>query len=109
MLLSRLLQQGMINPDQIKRADVLERADESYLSLTPRCSIKRLEKDYLYHIESGTRVPLGSFHAPDAYRGEWRCDLHPRSSPDGRWVVIDSAHGGDGRQLYLIDVGDIVD
>ncbi len=39
---------------------------------------------YLYHVESGRRVPLGSFHAPEAYRGEWRCDLHPRSSPDGR-------------------------
>jgi hypothetical protein len=63
---------------------------------------------YLYHVESGRRVPLGSFYAPEAYQGEWRCDLHPRFSPDGRRVVIDSAHGGDGRQLYLIDIGEIV-
>jgi hypothetical protein len=72
---------------------------------------------YLYHVASGRRVPLGSFQAPEPYRGEWRCDLHPRSSPDGRQVVVDSAHGslapsgveGAGRQLYLIDIGDIVD
>ena len=67
----------------------------------------RKQRLYLYHVESGARVPLGSFDAPQAYRGEWRCDLHPRASPDGRWVVIDSAHGGNGRQLYLIDIGDI--
>ena len=39
---------------------------------------------------------------------EWRCDLHPRVSPDGRLITIDSPHGGDGRQMYLIDVGTLV-
>jgi len=34
--------------------------------------------------------------------------LHPRSSPDGKAVIIDSPHGGDGRQLHLIDVSEIV-
>jgi len=42
------------------------------------------------------------------YRGEWRCDLHPRSDSTGTKVVIDSTHGGEGRQLYLIDVAEIV-
>jgi hypothetical protein len=64
---------------------------------------------YLYHVASGRRVPLGDFHTPEPYTGEWRCDLHPRSSPDGRWVAVDSAHGGDGRQLYLIDISGIID
>jgi len=40
--------------------------------------------------------------------GEWRCDLHPRSDSTGTKVVIDSTHGGEGRQLYLIDVAEIV-
>jgi hypothetical protein len=79
--------------------------------------LNRSQHLYLYHVTTGERVPLGSFHAPEAYRGEWRCDLHPRFSPDGRWVVVDSAHKGHarseggayGRQLYLIDIGDIVD
>jgi len=63
---------------------------------------------YLYHVETGRHVPLGSFYAPESYRGEWRCDLHPRFSPDGRRIVIDSTHGGDGRQMYLLDIGQIV-
>jgi Tol biopolymer transport system component len=59
---------------------------------------------YLYHVASQKKVLLGSFFAPPEYRGEWRCDTHPRFSPDGRSVVIDSAHGGNGRQMYLIDI-----
>jgi hypothetical protein len=63
---------------------------------------------YLYEIASGRRVPVGNFHSPPAYTGEWRCDTHPRSSPDGRKVSVDSPHGGNGRQLYLIDISGIV-
>ncbi|MEZ5355289.1 MAG: hypothetical protein R2762_21860 [Bryobacteraceae bacterium] len=63
----------------------------------------RLQHVYLYDTRSGTRHPLGSFHSPREYTGEWRCDTHPRFSPDGKKVVIDSAHAG-GRQLYLLDV-----
>jgi|GEM_PF-4380291 len=35
---------------------------------------------------------------------EWRCDLHPRTSNDGNFVCIDSTHGGNGRQPYLLDL-----
>jgi len=69
---------------------------------------QRLQNPYLYHLPSGRRVPLGHFHLPAAYTGEWRCDLHPRFSPNGRSVVIDSPHTGAGRQLHLIDIGGIV-
>lgn len=67
----------------------------------------RNQNPYLYHVPSGRRVWLGHFHSPPAYTGEWRCDTHPRSSNDGRCVVIDSAHTGS-RQLHLIDISDIV-
>jgi hypothetical protein len=67
---------------------------------------ERLQHLYLYEIASGRKVPLGSYAAPPEYTGEWRCDLHPRSSPDGRTVAIDSAHGGNGRQIYLLDISD---
>jgi hypothetical protein len=67
----------------------------------------RLQHVYLYDTQTLTRHPLGDFHSPPEYTGEWRCDTHPRFSPDGRKVVIDSAHNG-GRQLYLIDVSAIV-
>ncbi len=66
----------------------------------------RLQHVYLYDTVSKVRRPLGDFHSPAEYTGEWRCDTHPRFSPDGKKVVIDSAHNG-GRQLYLLDIGDL--
>ena len=63
---------------------------------------------YLYNTLDGRRVDLGRFHSPAAYAGEWRCDTHPRFSRDGRTVCIDSPHGGDGRQLYELDLSSIV-
>ncbi|NUQ66005.1 MAG: hypothetical protein HUU20_26390 [Pirellulales bacterium] len=68
----------------------------------------RNQNVYLYHVAGGRRVPLGSFHSPPEYKGEWRCDTHPRYSPDGRTVIIDSPHTGEGRQLYRIDISGIV-
>lgn len=62
---------------------------------------------YLYHVPSGRRVDLGHFPSPKAYRGEWRCDTHPRSNDDGTLVAIDSPHDG-GRQVYLLDIREIV-
>ena len=69
---------------------------------------QREQHPYLYDVASGKRVPLGHFRLPPEYTGEWRCDTHPRFSPDGRKVVIDSPHGGNGRQLYLIDIAALV-
>ena len=69
---------------------------------------ERIQHLYLYHVATDRRVPLGSFPTAPEYTGEWRCDLHPRFSRDGRKVVIDSTHEGNGRQLYLLDIGDIV-
>lgn len=63
---------------------------------------------YLYEVASGRRVSLGKFAAPPEYRGEWRCDTHPRHSPDGRLLCFDSPHGGQGRQMHLIDISAIV-
>lgn len=64
---------------------------------------ERLQHVYLYDTVNNKRVPLGDFLSPKEYTGEWRCDTHPRFSPDGRKAVIDSAHLG-GRQMHLIDL-----
>ena len=69
---------------------------------------ERNQNPYLYHVATGRRVPLGHFSQPKEYRGEWRCDTHPRFSPDGKLVCIDSPHTGEGRQLHLIDISGIV-
>ena len=69
----------------------------------------RNQKPYLFHVPSGKRFPLGEFMLPRQYKGEWRCDTHPRSSNDGRTICIDSPHTGSGRQLHLIDTSAILD
>ena len=66
------------------------------------------QAEYLYHVPTGRRYPIGRFHSPEAYTGEWRCDLHARFSPKGDTVVFDSTHGGDGRQVYLVDIGGFI-
>lgn len=67
---------------------------------------------YLFDTQTSKRYSLGHFYQAPKYREDkpfvsWRCDLHPRSSPDGRKVIIDSPHAG-GRQMYLIDISGIV-
>jgi hypothetical protein len=69
---------------------------------------ERKQTVYLYHSKTGKTVTLGRFHLPPEYSGEWRCDTHPRFSPDGRKVIIDSPHLGRGRQMHLIDISSIV-
>ena len=69
---------------------------------------QRKQHVYLYHVATGRTVSLGRFYLPPEYKGEWRCDTHPRFSPDGRSVIIDSPHGGNGRQMHLIDISRIV-
>ncbi len=61
----------------------------------------------VYDTETGARADIGRFLSPKKYSGEIRCDLHPRWSRDGKQVCIDSLHEGH-RQLYVIDISDIV-
>ena len=70
---------------------------------------ERQQELYLYHIPSRTRVDLGCFNSPPRYTKGLRCDLHPRLSRSGTKVVIDSPHDGNGRQIYLIDIEDILE
>jgi len=69
---------------------------------------QRQQQLYLFDVSSGQRHEIGAFELPEPYRGEWRCDLHPRSSNDGLTVCIDSPHAGAGRQLHLIDISEFL-
>lgn len=60
----------------------------------------------LYRWATGERIDIGRFHAPPMV-WETRCDLHPRWSPDGRKICLDSVHEGS-RRMYVLDVGEIV-
>jgi hypothetical protein len=68
----------------------------------------RMQEIYLYYPERDARISLGKFLSPSPYTGEWRCDTHPRLNRDGTKIVFDSPHGDEGRQLHLIDIGNIV-
>jgi len=61
----------------------------------------------LYDTENNRRFDIGSFYTDPNLGKENRCDLHPRWSPDGRQVCIDSVHER-ARQRYIIDVGGLV-
>ncbi|MEX2579950.1 MAG: hypothetical protein WD342_12905 [Verrucomicrobiales bacterium] len=65
---------------------------------------ERFQTPHLYHPASDKRIDLGHFPSPPVYTGEWRVDTHPRLSRDAKRLCIDSAHGGEGRQMHLIDI-----
>ncbi|MBK6283744.1 MAG: hypothetical protein IPF54_14805 [Draconibacterium sp.] len=69
----------------------------------------RFQHVYLYNTENDTRIPLGDFYAPETYKGEWRCDTHPRSGNNGKIVCIDCPVENKGRQLILMDISKIVE
>ncbi len=64
---------------------------------------------FLFHRPTKLFVPLAKLKALAAKRGIFRVDLHPRCSRDGRIVSFDATFEGFGRQLYMIDIGYILD
>lgn len=66
------------------------------------------ERDvWLYDLARKRRFDLAHFKSPPRYSGAIRCDLHPRWSPKGGLVAVDSAHAGY-RQVVILNVSDIV-
>ena len=53
------------------------------------------------------KILIGTFYSPMKYYGYKRCDLHPRWSPDGNFISIDSTHE-DKRKTFLIDVSKVL-
>jgi hypothetical protein len=65
---------------------------------------QRQQRPYLYQISTGKRVWLAELQSPEEYYAEFRCDTHPCASRSGQLISVDSPHGGNGRQVYVIDV-----
>jgi hypothetical protein len=63
---------------------------------------------FLYHRPTGVFVPLARLHST-AGDGIYRIDLQARTSRNGRTLTIDSSYEGLGRQLYVMDIGYILD
>jgi hypothetical protein len=68
----------------------------------------RHQRLFIFDTHSGECITLGRFFAPWVFSGGLRCDLHPRWSPDGRWISFDSAYNGF-RRTFFLDIHDIVD
>jgi hypothetical protein len=106
-----LYEDGTANVAAVGPDDMIVNGHNTYLPGTDNAWVlndtypdaQRYQHPYLYHPASRRKIALGKFFSPPAYAGEWRCDLHPRASRDGKFVCIDSPHAG-GRQLYLIDL-----
>ncbi len=47
---------------------------------------------YLYSLDKGLGIKVGEFFSPIRYRGQVRCDLHPRWDRTGKRVCIDSTY-----------------
>lgn len=64
----------------------------------------------LYHRPTKLFVPLEKLRSTvDSEGGLFRVDFHPRLSRDGRMLSIDASYEGLGRQMYVIDIGYILD
>jgi ADP-ribosylglycohydrolase len=63
---------------------------------------------FLYHLPTKRFVPLARLKST-APTNVYRVDLHPRLSRDRRMVCIDATHEGLGRQMYVLDIGHILD
>ena len=68
---------------------------------------ERLSDLMLYDVRRRAKVTLGKLHSPEPFRGDIRCDLHPRWSRDAKTVSFDSIHEGS-RQIYLADISGLV-
>lgn len=68
----------------------------------------RYRRLLLFELSCGRCLEVGRFLAPWAFDGPKRCDLHPRWSPDGQWISIDSAHEGL-RRSYVLGVAELLE
>ena len=67
----------------------------------------RMQRLLLYDMQNATTRELARFFSPFRFHGTKRCDFHPRWSPDGRFVSIDTVETGQ-RKMRLLDVSRFV-
>jgi len=60
---------------------------------------------YLANIKTGEVTELAALYSPFRYRGQVRCDLHPRWDRQGSHICFDSTFQGQ-RSMYVLEVPD---
>jgi hypothetical protein len=64
---------------------------------------------FMFHRPSKLFVPLARLRATAPRKEIYRVDIHARCRRDGRVVCIDATHETLGRQMYIVDIGYILD
>lgn len=67
----------------------------------------RMQKLFLYDMKNVKVIPLLEVYQSPRFMNQTRCDLHPRFSPDGRFVFFDTVYTGK-RQLCYVDVSSVL-
>lgn len=106
-----------VSKDEIDLVPVLNRYSDGHPSVSPdgRWIIADTYPDrsrkrslILYDLDKEELTTVGNFFAPLEFTGEQRCDLHPRFSPNGTAVSIDSVHNGR-RYSYTLDINSLIE
>jgi len=72
-------------------------------------ALRGVQHLFLFHRPTRLFVPLARLKANVPTKEIYRVDLHARCSRDGRVVCIDATHENLGRQMYIVDIGHILD
>ena len=64
-------------------------------------SKNREQKIYLMDMKTECVMPVGRYIEPEKFKGDWRCDIHCRWSPNGDMIGFNSTHSGK-RQVYVL-------
>jgi hypothetical protein len=72
-------------------------------------ALKGVQHLFLYHRPTKRFVPLARLKSHAVDEEIFRVDIHARCSRDGRIVSIDTTHENLGRQMYIVDIGTILD
>lgn len=67
------------------------------------------QKLFVFDRTRNKLLEVCSFYTPSKYKGEVRCDLHPRWDHSGQRICVDTAHAGERRLCILKMNGSFAD